>query len=174
MKHVCIGLAFLLASSGADAAIINWTADLAPESEVPPVTTSDASGSATGSVNTLNGLLSWNIDWTGLTGPAVAAHFHAPATPQENAGIVVNIGAISGLIPPTMGSTTISPPQVQGLLAGLWYINVHTEANPSGEIRGQVALVPLPATLPLLLAAAGTLGLARRRTRKPSQERVAS
>ncbi len=94
------------------------------------------------------------------------AHFHGPATTEENAGVVVNIGAISGLESPSAGSTIISDEVEQWLLAGLLYINVHTELNPAGEIRGQVvpAPIPLPATLPLLLASAGALfGLRRRR-----------
>lgn len=36
------------------------------------------------------------------------------------------------------GSSEITPEQLVDLRAGLWYVNVHTEANPDGEIRGQV------------------------------------
>jgi hypothetical protein len=65
-----------------------------------------------------------------------------------NASPQVNIGTISGLVSPLIGSTTITDAQETQLLDGLWYVNVHSTANPGGEIRGQV--VPEPATLLLL------------------------
>jgi hypothetical protein len=152
-------------ASTAQAAIVNWSATLAPENEVPPVMNSSGSGSASGTVDTNSGLLTWDISWADLTGPAVGAHFHAQATKAQNAPVVVTVGAISGLSSPTIGDTVITAPQVAFLLAGLWYINVHTATNPDGEIRGQVAAVPVPATLPLLLGAGLAIGwLARRRT----------
>jgi hypothetical protein len=152
-------------ASTAQAVVIHWTADLAPENVVPPVMTSSGSGSASGTVDTDSALLTWDISWAGLTGPAIGVHFHGQATPAQNAAVVVNVGAISGLTSPTIGDTVITAPQVAFLLAGLWYINVHTATNPDGEIRGQVAAVPVPATLPLLLGAGLAIGwLARRRT----------
>ena len=40
---------------------------------------------------------------------------------------------------PLIGSVTLSEAQAKDLLAGLLYVNIHTAANPKGEIRGQVA-----------------------------------
>jgi hypothetical protein len=37
-----------------------------------------------------------------------------------------------------IGSATITQAQADDVMAGLWYVNIHTDANPSGEIRGQV------------------------------------
>ncbi len=37
------------------------------------------------------------------------------------------------------GSTTLTPAQEQDLLDGNIYFNIHTQANPKGEIRGQVS-----------------------------------
>ncbi|WP_414830728.1 CHRD domain-containing protein [Alteromonas sp. H39] len=34
--------------------------------------------------------------------------------------------------------TQISPSLLEDLTSGEWYLNVHTEANPSGEVRGQI------------------------------------
>jgi hypothetical protein len=36
------------------------------------------------------------------------------------------------------GSATLTDAQAVDLLAGRYYINIHTAANPPGEIRGQV------------------------------------
>ena len=42
------------------------------------------------------------------------------------------------LASPIIGSATLTPAQVDQLKQGLWYINLHTAANPGGELRGQV------------------------------------
>jgi hypothetical protein len=66
-----------------------------------------------------------------------------------------------------IGSATLTGGLVDQFIAGLFYFNVHTALNPPGEIRGQIAPVPLPAALPLAvvaLAAIGALAARRRRS----------
>ena len=128
----------------AQAAIINLGAVLDGGQEVPP-TLSAGTGSATITLDDLTNELSWNIIFSDLSGPAVGAHFHGPAPAGINAGVQVNIGAVSGLFSPMIGSSVINDSQESDLLAGLWYINIHTAEFPGGEIRGQVNVVPLPA-----------------------------
>ena len=70
-----------------------------------------------------------------LSGDATAAHFHGPADAGANAGVAV---PIKGTASPMAGSAAITDAQAAELLAGKWYINVHTAANKNGEIRGQV------------------------------------
>jgi hypothetical protein len=165
-------LIFAVMAASVDAALIPWTATLGPDNEVPVVTGSDGFGTASGTVDSDSGLLTWSLEWADLTGDAVGAHFHGPATTSANAGVVVNIGGISGLTSPATGFTTISGSQVSELLAELWYINVHTQVNPAGEIRGQVIPEPVaisaPATLPLLLGGVLLLTLRRMIKRKPA------
>jgi CHRD domain len=105
------------------------------KSEVPP-TTSTGTGQADVDYDAATKKLSWKLTYTGLTGPAKAAHFHGPAEAGKNAGVAVAIpGATSS---PAEGSATLTDAQAADLLAGKYYINVHTEANPGGELRGQV------------------------------------
>ena len=109
-------------------------ATLSGAAEVPP-NSSTGSGKIEASLNQETRLLSWKLSYSGLTGPATAAHFHGPAMPGANAGVAL---PFPGAANPTEGSATLTPAQVADLVAGKWYANVHTAANPGGEIRGQV------------------------------------
>jgi hypothetical protein len=104
-------------------------------SEVPP-NTSPGKGTADVDYDPATKKLSWKLTYSGLTGPATAAHFHGPAEAGKNAGVAVAIpGATSS---PAEGSATLTDAQAADLTGGKLYINVHTAANPGGEIRGQV------------------------------------
>jgi hypothetical protein len=64
-------------------------------------------------------------------------HFHGPAQSGQNAGVQMAIPA--PLNSPVHGTTgQLSDEQVKQLLDSDWYVNVHTKANPGGEIRGHV------------------------------------
>jgi hypothetical protein len=116
------------------AANINLKADLKGASEVPPVD-SKGTGSVTATFDTASKKLSWKGSVTGLSGPATAAHFHSGEA-GKNGGVVVPIaGADKGSFE---GSATLTDAQAEELMAGKWYVNVHTAANKGGEIRGQV------------------------------------
>lgn len=152
---------FLLASVGAQAALIPWSAELTPEQETHEVVglSNDEMGSASGTLDTDVGELTWDLHWSGLTGPATAAHFHegAPgvAGPVEVPIFTTEMGAEGE----HMGNATIDDMQISELLAGNWYINVHTEANPPGEIRGQVLVASVPEPASIILLSFGLLAL---------------
>jgi hypothetical protein len=104
-------------------------------SEVPP-TTSTGKGTADVDYDPATKKLSWKVTYSGLTGPATAAHFHGPADAGKNAGVAIpipNIGTV-----PAEGSATLTDAQATDFTAGKYYINIHTAANPGGELRGQV------------------------------------
>jgi hypothetical protein len=125
-------LAVVLVWSTAQAEQINFKADLAPA----PGVSSSGKGTATGSLDTNTKTLTWTVDYSGLSGPATAAHIHGPADPGANAGIVVPF--TGNLASPIKGSATLTDAQIAQLEAGKWYVNIHTEANKPGEIRGQL------------------------------------
>ena len=104
-------------------------------SEVPPTTTA-GKGAADIDYDPTSKKLSWKVTYSGLSGPATAAHFHGPAEADKNAGVKVPIP--NATASPAEGSATLTDEQAADLMAGKYYVNVHTAANPGGEIRGQV------------------------------------
>jgi hypothetical protein len=131
-----IVLAFVLLASSALAQAVELSSSLSPKNEVPP-NDSPASGAAVVQYDPATRRLSWQISYTGLTAPLSAAHFHGPATTAGNAGVVVPIAG-AGAPSPMVGAADLSEPQAADLLAGRWYINLHTATHPGGELRGQV------------------------------------
>jgi hypothetical protein len=123
----------------AQAAQINFKADLNSASEVPPVTGA-GKGTAALSLDTATKMLTWTVTYSGLSGPATAAHIHGPAALGANAGVLVPF--TGDLANPIKGSATLTDAQISDLEAGKWYVNVHTAANKSGEIRGQLVRAP--------------------------------
>jgi hypothetical protein len=123
-----------LISSGAWAETIRFHGNMDAKSEVPP-NTSAGTGEAVATLDTATKVLSYTITYKGLTGPATAAHFHGPAAVGANAGVVVPFSPVTS---PITGKATLTNAQIADLEAGKWYANVHTAANPGGEIRGQM------------------------------------
>ena len=112
---------------------------LSGASEVPPVT-SNASGTVELNLNKQTNELSWIVTYSGLSGPATGAHFHGPAMAGSNAGVVVPM--TGSLTSPIRGTASLTAAQVADLMTGKWYVNLHTAANPNGEIRGQFPARP--------------------------------
>jgi len=130
---------------------------LSPSNAVPAVTNSMGSGNELMGdgifYDTDAGLLMLSIGYgsaggftNNLTGGVIAAHIHGPAPAGEaSSNIVADLkeihfvaatGATNGGV--IMGGVMVETNKSQPLLDGLWYINLHTEANPDGEIRGQL------------------------------------
>jgi len=118
----------------ASSSTASYVATLSAAAEVPP-NPSAGSGSLDAKLDKTTGVLSWTLTYAGLSGPATAAHFHGPAAPGSNAGVVVPLANPAS---PIQGQATLSAGQIADLSAGNWYVNVHTAAHPGGEIRGQV------------------------------------
>jgi hypothetical protein len=116
------------------AEMVALKADLKASAEVPP-TGSNGSGTVTATYDTDSKKLSWTGSVSGLTGPATAAHFHAGEVGKNGAVVIPISGADKGSFE---GSATLTDAQASDLMAGRWYVNVHTATNKAGEIRGQV------------------------------------
>jgi hypothetical protein len=108
--------------------------------EVPQVITNGTS-SVTGSYRTGGRLLTYTVNWTGLSANAMMMHFHGPALPAANAAVMIPItgftqapsGSVSGV-------DTLSVDEEKALLEGKMYYNVHTIINPGGEVRAQLGV----------------------------------
>jgi len=107
---------------------------LTGEQEVPPVITS---GNATGELNVAaDGSISGSIATHGVTG--TMAHIHKGAI-GTNGPVIISLTRGEGgvwLVPPASRLTT---DQLASYRAGELYVNVHTDANKSGEIRTQLS-----------------------------------
>ena len=101
--------------------------------EVPAVTTS-ASGSGTITIGEDHSV-SGSVATTGIAG--TAAHIHM-AAPGQNGGVIVPLtknGDNGWAVPP---GAKLTDQQYAAYKAGNLYVNVHSAAHPSGEIRGQL------------------------------------
>jgi hypothetical protein len=142
MRKTALVLGLLAAVAAwpmAHAAVTAYKANLSGAAEVPPVN-SAAKGSAAINVDSATKQASWRVEYTGLSGPATAAHIHCGAAAGANSGVAVALGAGPTAASPMQGSGAMTDAQLADLQAGKCYVNVHTDANKGGELRGQ--LVP--------------------------------
>lgn len=116
------------------AAMMTFKASLSGKTEVPTNSTA-GTGEVTATYDTATKKLTWKGSYSGLTGPATAAHFHGPAQEGKNAGVLIPISPATS---PLEGSATLTDAQAKALMDGDVYVNIHTAANKGGEIRGQL------------------------------------
>lgn len=115
------------------------TAKLAATNEVP-ANPSTGMGTLEGSFDKQTKMLNWTVTYSGLTGPVKAGHFHGPAMAGQNSGVA--LGFTGSVDSPIKGTATLTDAQAADLLAGKWYVNLHTAAHAGGEVRGQVVVAP--------------------------------
>jgi hypothetical protein len=82
--------------------------------------------------------LSWRLEFSNLTGNAIAAHIHVAA--RGVAG-PVRVPLCAPCTSGVSGTATINADVLDAILNDRAYVNVHTPTNPAGEIRDQVSTV---------------------------------
>lgn len=134
---VCLsGLA--LSSTPSLAASQSFEVTLTGAQQAPPVDTA-GKGTAKLTYDPATRVVHWTITYEGLSGAVTMAHFHGPAELGKNAGVQVWLAKQGSAVQsPIRGHATLTPDQAKQFEAGEWYVNLHTKANPGGEIRGQV------------------------------------
>ena len=148
------GVLALLVSTQAQAQTLNFTAALSGGNEVPGVVTG-AAGTATVSLNQATGVVTYRVEVFNMPVGTTAGHFHVGA-PGVVGPVVVSFTVPTGIsndyaITGTASATDLVPRAAQGinswedflqaLMLGNIYANVHSTANPGGELRGQVVRV---------------------------------
>jgi hypothetical protein len=127
-------LAACLFAGSAMAETVTFHATMDGAAEVPANTTK-GSGVATVMLDTATHKITYTVTYSGLTGPATMAHIHGPAEPGKNAGVVVPFKDPAS---PIKGEATLTDAQQADMMAGKYYVNVHTAEHKGGEIRGQL------------------------------------
>ncbi|NML65519.1 CHRD domain-containing protein [Hymenobacter sp. RP-2-7] len=129
-------------------ATMQVTGNLSAANSVPAVSVASSGiGQLTGTYDSSTHLLTYNVNFSGLTGPATMAHIHYGDT-RHAGGVAIALtvpaatsGTISGKIPLVMTTASGSSPaasQPDSLLTGKLYVNIHTDKNPAGEIRANL------------------------------------
>lgn len=167
MKTLAVGTAVavlgLLTLAGAavarpQATAINVATVLTVAQEVPTpsgdVAAARGTFSATVTRSGSGATMTWQLSFSGLTGPAGAAHVHIAPAGQAGGVAVPLCGPCQS---PVSGTANVSETVVDALESGGAYVNVHTAANAAGEIRGQIAVT----------ASARTALVARQEVPKP-------
>ena len=139
MKFITLLLA-MVSSIVLSAQVYNLSGTASAAQEVPP-TMSAGTATVSGVYDVSAGMVTVTIPFSGLTGNITAAHFHnAPA--GANGPVIVNLTTGISMGATTMGMITgtfpIAAADGQALIAGNAYLNIHTSAAPSGEIRAQI------------------------------------
>jgi hypothetical protein len=154
---------FLRVGSRATTTVLPLTAWLAGTNEIPAV---ESQGLGLATLSLEGDTLTYFIPYSGLNSDAQSAHIHGPATSSENANVLHPLTGATGTSGTLEGTLTLSATDQNLLLTGRTYVNIHSSAHGSGEIRGQIAPVRWQAQLtggaevpPVTTAATGSASL---------------
>jgi hypothetical protein len=113
--------------------IVSFDATLNGASEVPPNSTTMATGTATLSYNKTTKIFTLYVTYSGLT--PTDGHVHIGAVGVDGP-VVFPLTSLTS--PISFTSPALTAAQETDLLSNLYYVNLHTTAFPGGEIRGQL------------------------------------
>ncbi len=100
-------------------------------------TTSAISGAGTVSAELLGNELTITVRFSGLSSEVTAAHVHnAPVARRGGVAFPVEVGNAGGTAGEIVDTVTLTDDQVAELRGERYYVQIHTENNPGGELRG--------------------------------------
>lgn len=133
VRTLILAVAWVLAWGTGPAIAEEVRVTLSGEQEVPPVTTS-AKGTGVFTIGK-DMSIKGTVTTSGVNG--IAAHIHM-APPGENGPPVITLVKVSENVWSTPDDAKLTDDQYEKFRAGYLYVNVHSEAHRSGEIRGQL------------------------------------
>ncbi|HEX4197181.1 MAG TPA: CHRD domain-containing protein [Caulobacteraceae bacterium] len=132
-KAIAAGAALLLFTAGAaDAAVFDVNATLKGVDQGAPGAAA-ASGTLSGELDSNTKAFSYEVNYSGLSGPVTAAHFQGATAPGSQPAVAAQSPAR-----PIEGTTTLTDADIANLEAGKWSLDLQTAAHPNGEISGQL------------------------------------
>ena len=125
---------------GPSAGVASVTGTLDTDQEVPALATPapDAAGQSTLEVDTATGAITGEVTVSGLTGQATMAHIHRGFAGVAGPVLIGLEGSADGTTWTVPNGSALDADGLEAFNRGELYFNVHTEANPAGEVRGQI------------------------------------
>ncbi|HZD91039.1 MAG TPA: CHRD domain-containing protein [Pseudolabrys sp.] len=138
-RAVCAlaALACMAWAGAAAAAPTTMKVSLNGAQQVPPVKT-DGGGTADLTWDPSTSMIKWHITYSHMSSPVTMAHFHQGADGKNGSVEIWLTKKGKPVSSPITGEAKLTAAEAKHLMAGDWYINVHTKKHPAGEIRGQV------------------------------------
>jgi hypothetical protein len=137
---VVIGAGILAASSIANAKTaapsLTFKAALNAAQVTPPPKGVKTGASGSFKATLIGTTLKWTLTYKNLTGPANAAHIHLGAKGKNGMALVALCAPCKSPVSGTANSVTDDEAAL--MMKGGAYVNVHTDKNAEGEIRGSI------------------------------------
>lgn len=162
LSMVAAAAATVMLCASANAFVWTFNDPLDGLQETPP-NNSPATGTAMGTYDDVTNVLTISVSASGFLGNLTAGHIHRGAVGVAGPVIFPLTNTGGATVWSSNNVFNLTDAQETDLMNGLYYVNLHTSVFPGGEIRGQLHLVPEPASL---LTLAGGLGLLLRRRRQ--------
>jgi len=103
-----------------------------------PANNSTATANVTVTLNRTTGAVTVSGTFGTLSSPATVAHIHGPAGVGQNAPALIPLTLPSTTTGDVTGTGTMSQVQMNDMMGGMTYVNIHSENFPDGEIRAQI------------------------------------